>query len=70
MTSAEEAEIGAMYVNAWEAAPQIIALVVMGYAQPRKSMQTDNSAAHSVVTTNIYPRGKKDMDVSFRRLSF
>ena len=30
--------------------------------QPRKPMQTDGSAAHSVVTTNVQPRRTKAMD--------
>ena len=42
MTSASEAEIGVMYINAQEAVPQIMTLSEMGHPQPRKPMQTDN----------------------------
>ena len=38
MTSTSEAEIGAMYINAREAVPQIIALLKMGHPQPRTPM--------------------------------
>ena len=55
MTSAAEAEIGTMYINAREAVPQIMALEEMGHPQPRTPMHTDNSAAHAVVTKNVQP---------------
>ena len=65
---AEEAEIGAMYVNSCEAVPQIIALLEMGHPQPRTQMKTDNSAAYSIVTNNIYSRRTNAMDVSLHWL--
>ena len=65
MSSACEAEIGAMYMNAREAVPARKTLEEMGHPQPRTPMQTDNSAAHSVVTNNIQPRRTKAMDMRF-----
>ena len=65
MTSAAEAEIGAMYINAREAVPQRMFLSDMGNPQPRTPMQTDNSAAHAVVTNNVQPRRTKAMDIIF-----
>ena len=65
MSSAAEAEIGAMYINAREAVPQRRTLVEMGHPQPRTPMQTDNSAAHSVVTNNVQPKRTKAMDMRF-----
>ena len=38
MTSAGESEIGAMYINAREAVPQIMTLSEMGHLQPRTPM--------------------------------
>ena len=68
MTSAAEDEIGAMYINAREAVPQRMALEEMGHPQPRTPMQTDNSAAHAVVTNNVQPRRTKAMDMRFHWL--
>ena len=59
MSSAAEAEIGAMYVNALEAVPAQQSLNEMGHHQPRTPMQTENTAAHSVVTNNVQPKCTK-----------
>ena len=53
MTSVTEAEIGAMFINAQESVPQIMTLVDIGHPQLRTHMQTDNYAAHSVITNNV-----------------
>ena len=55
MTSAAEAEIGSMFINAREAVSQQMTLVEMGHPQPRTPMQTDNSDVHSIVTNNVQP---------------
>ena len=68
MTSATEAEIGAMYINAREAVPQRMTLSEMGHPQPKTPMQTDNSAAHAVVTNNVQPRRKKATETIFHWL--
>ena len=68
MTSAAEAEIGAMYINAREAVPQRMTLSEMGHPQPRTPMQTDNSAAHAVVTKKLQPRRTKAMYMRFHWL--
>ena len=65
MSSSIEAEIGAMYVNAQEAVPAPQSLNEMGHRQPRTPMQTDNTAARSVVTNNVQPKRTKAMDTSF-----
>ena len=59
MSSAAEAEIGAIYVNAREAVPDRQSLNEMGHHQPRTPMQTDNTDAHSVVTNNVQPKCTK-----------
>jgi hypothetical protein len=68
MSSAAEAEIGAMYINAKQAVPARKTLEEMGHPQPRTPMQTDNSAAHAVVTNNIAPKRTKAMDMRFHWL--
>jgi hypothetical protein len=70
MTSAAEAEIGAMYINAREAVPARKTLEEMGHPQPRTPMQTDNSAAHAVVSNNIAPKRTKAMDMRFHWLRY
>ena len=68
MSSAEESEIRAMYVNAREAVPARKSLNEMGHRQPRTPMQTDNTASHSVVTNNVQPNRKKSIDMRFHWL--
>ena len=65
MSSACEDDIGAMYMNAKEAVPATKTLMEMGHPQPPTPLQTDNSAAHSVVSNNIQPRRTKAMDMCF-----
>jgi hypothetical protein len=55
MSSAAEAELGALYINACEAVPMRQLLTEMGHIQPRTPIQTDNSTACGVVNNNIQP---------------
>ncbi len=68
MSSADEAELGALYINAREAIPMQHLLKEMGYKQPPTPIQTDNSTALGVVTNNIQPRRTKAMDMRFHWL--
>ena len=63
MSSAAEAEIGAMFINAREAVPTRKTLEEMGHPQPKTPMQTDNTAAQAVVTNNVQPKRTKAMDM-------
>ena len=65
MSSAAEAELGALYINAREAVPMRNLLHEMGHPQPPTPMQTDNSTALGVVNSNIQPRRTKAMDMRF-----
>ena len=65
MSSAAEAEVGAMFINGREAVPARKTLEELGHVQPPTPMQTDNSAAHSVVTKTVAPRRLKAMDMRF-----
>jgi len=68
MSSAAEAELGALYINAREAIPMRQLLEEMGHKQPAAPIQTDNSTALGVVTNNIQPRRTKAMDMRFHWL--
>jgi hypothetical protein len=68
MSSAAEAELGALYINAQEAVPQRTTLVEMGHKQPQTPMQTTNTTALGVVNNNIQPRCTKTMDMRFHWL--
>jgi hypothetical protein len=56
LSLAAKAEHGALYINACKAVPQRQLLEEMGHPQPPTSMQTDNSTALDVVTSNIQLR--------------
>ncbi len=68
MSSAAEAKLGALYINAREAIPMQHLLEEMGHKQPPTPIQTDNSTALGVITNNIQPRGTKAMDMQFHWL--
>jgi hypothetical protein len=68
MSSAAEAELGALYVNARKAVPMRHLLKEMGHKQPPTPIQTDNSTAHGIVTSNIQARRTKGMDMRFHWL--
>ena len=55
MTSAAEAELGALYINAREAVYIRNILEAMRHPQPRTPVQTDNSTAEGVVNNKILP---------------
>jgi hypothetical protein len=63
MSSAAEAELGTLYINACEAVPQCQTLAEMGHKQPQTPMQTDNTTALGGVANNIQPQHTKAMDM-------
>jgi hypothetical protein len=65
MSSAAEAELAGLYINASQAVAIRQLLHEMGHQQPRTPIQTDNSTALGVVTNNIQPRRTKSMDMRF-----
>ena len=68
MSSAAEAELGAIYINCCEAIPARHLLEAMVHNQPPTPTQTDNSTALGVVTNKIEPKRTKAMDMSFHWL--
>jgi hypothetical protein len=68
MSSAAEAEMGALFINAKEAVHMRRILTEMGHAQPRTPIQTDNSTAEGVINSRIRPKRTKAMDMRFEWL--
>jgi hypothetical protein len=68
MSSAAEAEIGALFINAKTAVSMRQTLIELGHPQPRTPMQTDNATAHALLTNKILPKALKAMDMRFRWL--
>ena len=65
MASAAEAELGALFENAKEAAPMRIALIELGHPQPATPIQVDNLTAHGIVNSNIRQRKSKAINMRF-----
>ena len=68
MSSAAEAELGALYINCREAVPPRQQLKEMGHVQPPTPIQTDNTTTLGVVNNTIQPRRTKAMDMRFHWL--
>ena len=68
MSSAAEAELGALFINAKTAVSMRHTLEELGHPQPRTPMQTDNSTAHALLTNKILPKALKAMDMRFHWL--
>jgi hypothetical protein len=68
MSSAAEAELGALYINACEAVPQHHTLEEMGHKQPPTPIQTNNTTTVGVVNNNLQPECTKAMDMCFHWL--
>ena len=68
MSSAAEAELGALYINSREAVPIRHLLEEMGHKQPPTPVQIDNSTALGVVKQTIQPKRTKAMDMRFHWL--
>ena len=68
MSSTEEAELGALFINCREAIPARHALKALGHEQPPTPMQIDNTTTHGVVTNNIPIKRLKSMDMKLHWL--
>ena len=62
MSSASEAELGALFITAQEMAAMRNTLEEMKWLQPKSPIQKDNSTAAGVVNNNIAPKKLKTMD--------
>ena len=70
MSSAAEAEFGALYINCREAIPARHALIAMEQPQPAMTMQTNNTTDLGIINNNIAPHRTKAMDMRFNWLSY
>ncbi len=68
MSSAAEAELGALFINAKTAVSMRRTLKELGHPQPRTPIQTDNSTAHALLTNKILSKVLKAMDMRFHWL--
>ena len=68
MSSAAEAELGALFINCREAISARHALETMGHEQPPTPIKNDNTTALGVVTNNIASKQIKSMDTKLHWL--
>ena len=68
MSSAAEAETGALYINARKAVEEQNILEELGHKQPPTPIQTDNSTAEGIVNNRVQPKRTKSMDMRFHWL--
>lgn len=68
MSSASEAELAALYINAREAVYIRQILEELGHPQPRTPIQTDNATAEGVINNTVQPKRTKAMDMRFHWL--
>ncbi len=69
MSSAAEAELGALFINAKTTVSMHTTLEELGHPQTQTPMQTNNSIAHALITNKILPKALKAMDMQFHWLS-
>jgi hypothetical protein len=65
LSSAAEAELGALFHNGKEACPLRIALIEMGHPQPATPMATDNSTATGIANETVKQKRSKAIDMRF-----
>jgi hypothetical protein len=68
MSSAAEAELGALYLNARKVVCLRQILTEMGHPQPQTLIQTNNLTAEGVINNKIQPKRTKAMDMRFHWL--
>jgi hypothetical protein len=65
LSSAAEAELGALFHNGKEACPLRIALEEMGHPQPATPIATDNNTASGIATDTVKQKRSKAIDMRF-----
>jgi hypothetical protein len=68
MSSAAEAELGALFINAKTAVLMRQTLKEFGHTQLRTPIQTDNKTSNNLLTNQIMPKALKAMDMRFHWL--
>ena len=65
LSSAAEAELGALYHNGKEACPIRITLEELGHPQPPTPIHTDNSTASGIANDTVKQKRSKAIDMHF-----
>ena len=65
MSSAAEAELGSLYMNARKGVEERNILEEMGHPQPATPVQVDNSTADGIVNSRVQPKHTKSMDMRY-----
>ena len=65
MSSAAEAELGAMVLNAKEAVPICCTFQELGHPQPLTPIVTDNTTVHGIACNVVKQKHSKAMDMRF-----
>eukprot|EP00957_Ditylum_brightwellii_P072206 5489128-Ditylum_brightwellii.AAC.1 len=65
MSSAAEAEVGALFINSKAVVGLRIALQEMGHPQPPTPIMTDNSTASGIANSSIKQRRSRAIDMRF-----
>ena len=65
MSSAAEAELGALFHNAKDAETLRTVLIAMGHPQPATPIQTDNACANGIVNDTVKQKRSRAMDMRF-----
>ena len=68
MSSAAEAKLGTIYINARKAVEERIILEEMGHKQPATPMQVNNSTAKGIINKWVQTKRTKAMDMCFHWL--
>ncbi len=68
MSSAAEAGLSALFINAKMAVSIQRTLKEKGHSQSRTPIQTNNLTAHALLTNKILPKALKAMDMQFHWL--
>ncbi len=68
MSSAAEAELGVLFINAKTGVSMQRTLKELGHPQTRTPIQTNNSTAHALLTNKILPKALKAMNMRFHWL--
>ena len=65
VSSAAEAELAGLFLNAKEACPIRITLIELGHPQPATPIQTDNSTATGIANDTVKQKRSKAIDMRF-----
>ena len=65
MSSAEQAELGALFINSRQAIPARKTIEELGHQQPSTPIQTNNTTALGFVSKNLQPKVTKSVDMRY-----